>query len=239
MIAKHPHHLGKRIVVGGDRAGLTERTEVLARVKTEAPRVADGARPPTTVLRPVRLTRILDDEEIVAARDFHDWVHVRHLAVQVYRHDRLRPPGDRRLKEAGVHRVGARIDVHEHRRRPAQADRLGCRHESVRHRDDLVAGAHSEAGQREPQRVRPVADPHRVAGAAEGREFALKLFNKRSAGEGVAIDHGADGGEQVGAQRIVLRAEVNEWYFHIWHGFGVEGDGRDCRRRWHPPARHA
>ena len=50
-------------------SALAVRAEILAGIKTEAADVADAAGPAALVFGAVRLGRVLDDDEVVPARD--------------------------------------------------------------------------------------------------------------------------------------------------------------------------
>src|ERR1035437_3013208 len=86
---------GQRVVGGGDHAALGGG-EILGRVETETGEVADGADfrhpAPVHVARGAgRVRGILDDFQIVVARDFEDPIHVASLAGEVHRQDRADP----------------------------------------------------------------------------------------------------------------------------------------------------
>ena len=91
---------------------------------------------------------ILDNFQIVVARDFEDPIHVASLAGEVHGQDRADPLVGatlERLLDAGrVDVEGAGIDVNEHRPRPEVAENLGGRGEGKRRGDNLVAGTDAE-----------------------------------------------------------------------------------------------
>ena len=67
MVAQQPDPVGDLVVVGHDRAGVAEGTEVLARIEAEAADVGEtvpARRPPRRA--PVGLRGVLDDHEAVA-----------------------------------------------------------------------------------------------------------------------------------------------------------------------------
>ena len=68
-----------------------------------------------------RAGRVLHDGQPVPLGDRQDRRHVAGQAHLVDRHDGPGPRRDRRLHERRVHVVGPRVDVHEHRPRPAVA----------------------------------------------------------------------------------------------------------------------
>src|SRR5208282_2831227 len=142
----------QRVVGGGDYAALGGG-EILGGVETETGEVADGADfrhpAPVHVARGAgRVRGILDNFQIVVARDFEDPIHVASLAGKVHGQDRADPfvgATLERLLDAGrVDVEGAGIDVNEHRPRPEVAENLGGRSEGKRRGDNLVAGTDAE-----------------------------------------------------------------------------------------------
>ncbi len=91
---------------------------------------------------------ILDDFQIVCARDVEDAIHVAGVAGEVHRQNRadaLVSAALKRLFDAGgIDVEGAGIDVNEYRARAEVAENLGGRGESERRGDNLVAGADAE-----------------------------------------------------------------------------------------------
>ena len=92
VVAHPPQLRGELVVVGGDRAGVAERAEVLARVEAEASGEADRACGAIAVARAVGLRCVLDDGEIVLAGEAEDRLRVAEPAVEVDGDDR---PGAR------------------------------------------------------------------------------------------------------------------------------------------------
>ena len=91
---------------------------------------------------------VLDDLQIVVARDVEDPIHVASVAGEVHRQDRadalVGAALERLLDAGGVDVEGAGIDVDEHRPRAEVAENLGGRGEGERRGDDFVAGADAE-----------------------------------------------------------------------------------------------
>jgi hypothetical protein len=160
----------------------------------------------------VRLARVLDDEQAVAARNVENPIHVGHLTVQVDgQHGLKRASGSRpkraarrrvlrtarqvRLERVRAHAIGERVDVHELGGGPRLADRLDRRNERVRHRHDRVTAGYSGRHEREADRIGAVRDADAVLGPAVGSELAL---------EGVHLD-AAD--ERRGAQCLAERVD--------------------------------
>ncbi len=175
VVAVQAHRLGGGGVVGGDRAAVAQRPEVLARVEAEGGGVAERARRPALVGGAVRLAGVLDDRQAVSRGDLGERVHVHGLPVQVHGHDRGGARRDRGPDGCGVHETVALEAVHEDRRGADVAHGLGGGDERVGRDDDLVAGPHARGDQRELHGVGARAHPDRVVAAAEGGEGLLEL----------------------------------------------------------------
>src|SRR5579859_8041061 len=93
-VAQHSYRACIFGVIRGNSTPLAIGSEILARIKTEAGHVSDTSHWPPFVLRPMRLSGILDHNQLVPSRNIHDWIHVGWLAVEMNRKDRFRPGGD-------------------------------------------------------------------------------------------------------------------------------------------------
>ena len=80
-----PRELG---LIADDRPALAIGTEVLAGIETETTEIADRSRAAAFVFSAMRLRRVLDDDEVVAAGNLHNRIHISHQAVQVDWQDR-------------------------------------------------------------------------------------------------------------------------------------------------------
>jgi len=107
----------------------------------------------------MRLAGVLNDLQMMPLRDFHDGIHVRHLAEQMHGDDGLGSRGDRAFEQGGIQSESALIDVDEHGLGAAIADGFGGRHERAGHSDHLITRADAEAEERQPQCIRSVANP--------------------------------------------------------------------------------
>ena len=81
---------------------------------------------------------------------------------------------------AGSMHLVLRIAIHEHRGGAGDPDRLGRGEERVRVGDDLVARPDAQRHERQPDRVRAVADADGVFGAVVGGQLALELLEHRA-----------------------------------------------------------
>ena len=141
-------------------------------------------------------------------------IHVRALAKEMHRNDRLGPGRDGFFQQAGIQVVSRLFNVHKNRPRPAKADRLGRGHEGAGDGDDLIVRPHPQRQQRKPEGVGPVAHAHGMGRPAIGGKFLFKFGDKRAAGKGARVYHRADGGIQLFADRFVMGFEIKEWNFH-------------------------
>src|SRR5207247_11193389 len=102
------------------------------------------------------------------------------------------------------------IDVGENGGGPGARDRLGGRIERERRADDLVAGADLEGVEDEDDRVRAVADAHRLGNAEVARGLLLERGDVRPQDELTALQHLVDGLPDPWEERRVLRLDVDQ-----------------------------
>ena len=140
-IEQPPGRGRERVVVCADRAAVTERSEVLARVEAEGRCGSERPGQATVERSAVSLGCVLEQRESLARGQGAERVHVADLPVEVHGEDRSGPWADRsrdrgRIDQAvvgqhiGAHRRGAGVDHGERRR-----------DERVRRDDHHVAGA--------------------------------------------------------------------------------------------------
>src|SRR5262249_26084530 len=122
-------------------------------------------------------------------------------------------PGARRdglLDQGWVEVVGDRIDVHVDRRGADVADAPAGADPGVRRGDDLVAGADAAGAQGQVQGRGAVVEPDAVAHAEVTGEGALEPGDGRAEDEAPLGDDAVEGGLEFGADRVVLRGDVEE-----------------------------
>ena len=209
-VAQHPDFSGVLVVVGHHHAAFAIRAEVLARVEAERAGETDAARAPAVELGAMRLAGIFDHRDAVAVRDRQDSGHVRHLAVEMHRQDRLRPGRDRLLELVHVHGEGPGFHVDEHRHRAGVADRGDRRDERKRDGDDLVARSDAGRQEREVKRARARVHPDRLPGAAIGREVALEIGDELAEHELPALEDVDDGSVDLRLDALVLRFQIEK-----------------------------
>src|SRR4051794_17056197 len=115
VVTQDTHLITQLNVVSYNRAGLTERTEIFAGIKTEATCISKTPDLSALVCGTMRLRCVFDNKETMLAREIQYGIHVGRLSEEVHRHHSLRASGQRTLKLSRVHRVGALVDVHENR----------------------------------------------------------------------------------------------------------------------------
>ena len=211
-IAKQGNSSAELGPIGDHRPAFAIGAEVLAGIKAEAAKIADGARAPPLVFGAVRLRGVLDHDEPVSTGDLHDRIHVCDQAVQMDRQDRLRPRRDRGFDQGGIHRPGDGIDVDEDRLCAAIKYR-GCgRDEGHRYGDDLIAGTNASRKQRQVQRGSSAIDGVAMADVAIGRETLLECRDLRSQHELRAVDRAQDRGIDFRLDLMVLSFQIQKRY---------------------------
>ncbi len=121
-VAEPAQAIGERAIVGGDRAAVAQRAQVLGRVEAERRGGRAAADRPTIGRGQVRLTGVLDDRESMTVRHPADRRHVGRLAVEMDRDDGLGTRGHRRR-----HRVRRRWSAAADRDPRTPDARRSCR----------------------------------------------------------------------------------------------------------------
>ncbi len=85
----------QRVVAGRDHAAVARAAQVLRRIKTETTHDAHRTCAPPIVVRANRLRGIFDDRNAASFADVEQRIHLRTLAVEMYRHDHFRARRDR------------------------------------------------------------------------------------------------------------------------------------------------
>ncbi len=218
VVAQHPDLRGQRGIVGGHRAAVAERAQVLAGEETETGGVAETSGMAPVQARAVRLRRVLDQQQAMLPRQGSQRGHVRQLAIQVHRHDRPRARADRALHAGRIQVEAERVRLHRHRQQPVLADRQEAGDEGVARHDHLVAVAQpaqfAVAAQDQAQRVHAVAHADRMFGAAIAGERALERVELLAQHVPARVDDPCRRGLQCVGIAGVERAQVQERHAH-------------------------
>ena len=164
-----------------------------------------------------RVRRVLDDLQMMAARDREQAVHVAGVTGEVHRQNRahaaMLAAFERLLDPRRVEVEGARIDIDEYRPCPEVTDHFGRGREREGRGYNLVAGPDAKREQREMQRARAVRDRQRVTRADVGGEFFLEALGLGAGGDpsrAQAVEHLALlGGTDRGAMKRDLSHRVS------------------------------
>jgi len=173
--------LGQGVVVGEDGAAVAVASQRLAGEETGATQSAQVATLLTLVFSAEDLGGIFDDRDVaVAGRDGVDGVHVRRLAIEADRHDRLGLGGDPGLDLGRVDVAGVGLDVHEDGGGTNQDNHLGGGDEGEGGGDDLVAGTNAECHQADQQGLGAAGDRDAVLGAGVGGQTLFQFADLRA-----------------------------------------------------------
>jgi len=159
------------------------------------------------------------------ARNRQNLVHVGGLTVEMHGQDGFRARREGGFNLRGVHRVGFRVNVHEHRARAREGDGGNRRNEGVRHGDNFIARADTERPQRQFQRGDAGVQPHRIFCFAVTSEFFLEQFHVLAQNEIRLGDDAAHRLLYFCRNRLILRFEVNEGDVHRDGGHHAERRG--------------
>ena len=196
-------------VVGDDPPAVTKTPEELGWVEAEPRR--DPERPGRSPIeaRAERLRRVLDDQQVVLARDGRQGIHVAGAAVELNGHERTRPLG---------HQGGnmLRIDhvivphVRQDGNRTGVMHRAGGGHERVRGKDHLVPGLDSRGPQGDQQRIRAVPHPKGVPDIEESSQVCLEALQLGLQDVSSPRENAFDRGEELGLLLAEKRGVVEE-----------------------------
>src|ERR1700693_1187260 len=105
-------------IVGGNQSTFAGRAKVLGGVEAEAANVADASGTPATIFGAMRLRHVFDHHQFVPAGDVQDRIHIRGLAVEMYRQNSASAFGDGGFDLPDVDVKCPGIDVDIDRGRP-------------------------------------------------------------------------------------------------------------------------
>ena len=166
--------VGERGIVGRDRAGVGEGTEIFARIKTHAGGVAEGTRLFSVAAGAVGLRGVFEDEESVACGDGVDRLHVCGLSVEVDREKGLRARRDQRGEARGVEVVGQRIGLAGNGAGADVGDGEPRGDVAVGGDDHFIPGADATGHEHELHGFEAVGDADAVSDADAGGVFGFK-----------------------------------------------------------------
>ncbi len=173
MIAQEQHAVEQRLVVGRQHAALAG-DHGLRTMKAERRNAAEGAGAPAMARRADRLGGVLDQRQPAAVGDRLKALPLAGRTVEIDAEDRLGLRPDRRLDRVGIEAPGVGQDVDQHRLGADIDDRRDRGDPGDVRRDDFVAGADPQRGEREMQRRGRMRHGHRMSDADIVGEHALE-----------------------------------------------------------------
>jgi hypothetical protein len=124
-VAQPLEPVGQGGVISGDRAGVTERTEILRGIEAECSGLTERADRAAGRRRQMRLARVLDECERVPFGNRLEVRHIGRLPVKVDRHQCRGARSDGRLGRTRIERQPLGVDVREDGRRAGHHDGEG------------------------------------------------------------------------------------------------------------------
>ena len=210
IVAQHAHPPGQRIVVGRHRPRVAQRTQVLARVETEAGRMSQAAAALSMVGGAVCLCRVFQHRQAVSFGNGHDRRHVHGAAVQMHHRNGAgtgRDGGSQRIRiQTGVIRSG----LHRHRRGSRVAHGQPGGNVGVTGHDHFITRTNAPAPQRQLQGIQPVAHRDAVLHAAvscKGRLEGRRFFTQQHP---AAVHHPLEGFAEGQTMTLVDGLQVQE-----------------------------
>src|SRR5262245_66617820 len=110
-IANTADPLRQSRIGGDDGAAISQRAEILCRIKTECAGEADRADWPAIGRGQVRLAAVFDERNSILRSHTRQPVHVSGLTIEMHRQDRARSRGNGSYDGRSVNRQRLRFDV--------------------------------------------------------------------------------------------------------------------------------
>src|ERR1039458_2101069 len=223
MVAELPHVLGYLRTVRGDDASVSVSAEVLGGIETEGGGYAERARAASAPLGANRLGGVLDDCHFELLGIFMNYavesVHIGALPVKMHGKNRANisglgwsglPVAESPANQRRIQIQGAGINVHEDRRCARPHNCAGRGKEAECGGDHRVPGLYTGGDERQPERLRSRRTADGAGCSRQGGNLSLERFNLRTEDEALRIAYASDGGQHLGAEAIVLAAQVQE-----------------------------
>jgi hypothetical protein len=214
IVAQLPYLICYIILVGGDRAGVAESAEVLARIEAEAPGIPERSEFFAFVGSAVGLGGILDDRNALLLGDMNYGIHISGLPVQVDRNYRPGMGSYRPVQFSRVHieAHGVYIDG-DH---PCTGRRNSGRSwdAGVCGRDHFIAGRNSGGNEGKVQSFGSGPDSYNMAAAKIGRELSFEPDDFLAEYEPASVEHPANSLVHLTANRFILARQVTKGNFH-------------------------
>ena len=214
VVSEQTDLLGQRLVIRHNHSAVACRTQVLAWEKAEAANSADTSCAAALVGCRNRLRGVFDHKNTVPCGNLHDWIHVAHLAVQVYGQDSLCPAGDPRLNLVRVDVIGGWIDVDEYGRGTSPGDGSCGGKEGEGCRNHLVACADSKGHQAAEQRICAARYSDPISTSAERGNPPLEFGQLWATDADLRVQDIGDRLHNVVLDGCVLRFQVEKRNFH-------------------------
>ena len=184
-------------ITGDHGASISQRSQVLRRVKAEGGDVPPNSSLPVVKDGSVRLGAVFDDCQAVLFGDAHDRGHVGRMAIEMNGDDGFDPVGGLRLdhifQSIGIDRRGRRVDLGQHRSSTGQLDGCDCRDRGVRNGQDRVAGPHAAGPERDVQSIGAAAHSDRMLRAEVVSELLFEFGDFLTEDVHAAVQRAADG----------------------------------------------
>ena len=210
VVAQHAHPPGQRIVVGRHRAGVAQRTQVLARVETEAGGMSQAAAALPMMGGAVSLCRIFQHRQAVPFGNGHDRIHVHGAAVQMHHRDGPGAGRDGRSQRIRIQTAVIGSRLHRHRRGSRVAHGQPGGNVGVTGHNHFITCANAPAPQGQLQGIQPIAHRDAVLHAAVGCKGCLEGRGLFAQQHPAAVHYPLEGFSEGQAMTLVDGLQVQE-----------------------------
>jgi hypothetical protein len=146
----------------------------------------------------------------------HHTIHVRHLPIQMYGHNRSRFFRHFRFDLSHIQIVSARINVNEYRRGTQSCNCARRRKKCVWRGDNLVAWANVFGHQASQQSITAGSDSNRVSAIAITGNRFFAFLNLGSQDEMLGLHDFRYRGVHFSLDRCMLRLKIEQGHLHTW-----------------------
>ena len=210
VVAQHAYPTGQRIVVGRHCPGVAQRTQVLARVETEAGGMSQAAAAFSMVGGAVRLCCVFQHRQAVPFGNGHDRRHVHGAAVQMHHRNGAGAGRDGRSQRIRIQTGVVGSGLHRNRRGPCVAHGQPGGNVGVAGHDHLITRTNAPAPQRQLQGIQPIAHRDAVLHAAVGCKGRLEGCRFFAQQHPTAVHHPLEGFAEGQAMTLVDGLQVQE-----------------------------
>ena len=122
--------------------------------------------------------------------------------------------GDGLPQTLRIHGASPVVNIHKHRRRATETDRLCGSNKRVGHGDNLIPWANPMCQHDQPERIGPITNPERIASSTKCSKFLLEFCHKRPPCKRSALKNTLHCGANLIMKHAILSLEIQKRNVH-------------------------